>query len=56
MIGESHECRKYVVLLFLLLALLVFGNLVIEFNISDLAYLLFIFVTALRYLKIQISK
>lgn len=56
MFGEKDFSNKYVVLLLSTLLLLTFGSLTIDFNILDFLYLVFAFITAIRYVKIKLEK
>ena len=50
---ENKVSKKYVLLLFSFLVLLVVGNLIVNFNLIDLTYLCFMIVMGLRYIKIK---
>lgn len=50
---ENKVSKKYVLLLFSILVLLVVGNLIVDFNLLDFSYLCFMIIMGLRYVKIK---
>lgn len=56
MFGESKISDKYVVLLFSVFSVLVVGNLIMEFEVFDFIYLMFLLLMIVRYVKIKLIK
>lgn len=56
MFGESKISDKYVVLLFSVFSILVIGNLIMEFEVFDFIYLIFLLLMIVRYVKIKLIK